>query len=438
MKRFPKAALAALVLATVLILTGCRAELTPYETNNDKGYTVSVKYDANGGIFTTNTSVIVDSFDASAAPTGADGKTAIALLSPDDAARGNDAFRAVNNGHFLAGWYQERTETTDANGNTAYTYSGKWDFASDRLAVDLSGSYTAEEPVMTLYAAWVPLFEIAFYDRATGELVENFTYDPTAVQELPMPAWDEESGTLEMFNFPEREGYTFDKAYYDADGKQAVTTATITHTGTIDAATGTATASVMKLYVDYTEGEWFRIYNAEQFKENASVNGCYEIMADLDFADEIWPTSLMYGNFTGTIRGNGHTIKNVTLEQTNNSKINAGLFGNLTETAVIDNLSFDNVCFTMKAGTRMVDASFGLFAGKISAGATVSKVGITNSTLQIDSACYFGTTEYSIGLVCGGGDASLVSPAQITCKTTGDDPAAIKVTVNGNSVTIGD
>ena len=253
-----------------------------------------------------------------------------------------------------------------------------------------------------------------------------------------MPAWDEESGTLEMFQFPEREGYTFDKAYYDADGKQAVTAATIAHTGTIDEATGTATGAVMNLYVDYTEGEWFRIYTAEQFKENASVNGCYDIMADLDFTDEIWPTSLMYGNFTGTIRGNGHTVKNVTLEHTNNSKINAGLFGNLTETAVIEDLSFDNVCFTMKAGTRMVEASFGLFAGKISAGATVSKVGITNGTLQIDSSCYFGTTEYSIGLVCGGGDASLVSPAQITCEAVGDDPAALKVTVNGNSVTIGD
>ena len=247
MKRFPKAALAALALVTVLVLTGCRAELTPYETNNEKGYTVSVKYDANGGIFTTNTSVIVDSFNASAAPTGTDGKTAIALLSPDDAARGNDAFRAVNNGHFLAGWYQERVETTDADGHTTYTYSGKWDFANDRLAVDPSGTYTAEEPVMTLYAAWIPLFEIAFYDRASGELVQNYTYDPTAVPELPMPAWDEESGTLEMFQFPEREGYTFDKAYYDADGKQAVTAATIAHTGTIDEATGTATGAVMNL-----------------------------------------------------------------------------------------------------------------------------------------------------------------------------------------------
>ncbi len=430
MKRNKLAALAALALIGAALLTGCTAKPTPYETNDQKGYTVSVKYDANGGTFTTNTSVIVDSFSATAAP--------IALLSPDDAARGNDAFRAVNNGHFLAGWYRERTETTDADGNKLYTYSGKWDFATDRLEVDANGTYSSEQPVMTLYAAWVPLFEIAFYDVDTGEFVEKMTYDPSAAKELRVPAWDEESGAVEMYDFPERDGYTFEKVYADADGKNAITTDTVLHTGTVDYETGTAENAVMNLYVKYMEGEWYRIYTAEQFNDNASVNGCYDIMADLDFSDEIWPTSLMYGNFAGTIRGNGHTIKNVTLEQTNNSKINAGLFGSLTETADIQNVKFDNVCFTMKAGTRMVDASFGLFAGKIANDATLKKVSITNSVLQIDSACYFGVDEYSIGLVCGSGDATGIKPAQITCKVVGDDPDALKVNVNGNTVTIGD
>lgn len=438
MKRMSKAAaFVALVFVTAIAFTGCSAEPTPYETNNDKGYTVSVKYDANGGIFTTNTSVIVDSFNAAAIADG-DSAAEIALLSPDDAARGNDAFRAVNNGYFLAGWYRERYEATDEDGNTSYTYSGKWDFATDRLQVDPSGTYSSEEPVMTLYAAWVPLFEVSFYDRASGELVESYTYDPTTADVLQMPAWDKETGAIEMYEFPERDGYTFEKAYLDAKGKKAVTTDTITHTGVIDYENGTASGRVMNLYVDYTEGEWYRIYTAEQFSDNASVGGCYEIMADLDFADEIWPTSLMYGNFTGIIHGNGHTIRNVTFEQTNNSKINAGLFGNLTETAVIDGLTLDNITFTLKAGTRMVDASFGLFAGKIAGDARLTDISILNSALQIDSSCYFGVDEYSIGLVCGSGNAAVVDSAQITCKVVGDDPDAFKVTVNGNSVTIGD
>ena len=91
----------------------------------------------------------------------------------------------------------------------------------------------------------------------------------------------------------------------------------------------------MKLYVDYMEGEWFHITSAKQLISNASVSGNYILDADLDFADQIWPTALMHGNFTGTIAGNGHKISNIAIKQTNNSKVNTGLFGQLTETASI-------------------------------------------------------------------------------------------------------
>ncbi|MBR2489625.1 MAG: hypothetical protein IKB45_04055, partial [Clostridia bacterium] len=53
--------IAVLSLAAVALFAGCSAEKTPYEKNNDENYTVSVRFDANGGMFTTNTSVIVDS-----------------------------------------------------------------------------------------------------------------------------------------------------------------------------------------------------------------------------------------------------------------------------------------------------------------------------------------------------------------------------------------
>ena len=96
--------LLAVLLVLALGLAGCGPQLTPYEVNNQEGFTVSVKYDANGGMFTTNTSVIVDSFNVKdVAASGA----GIALLPPDAAARGNDAFKASRNGYFLAGWYRE-------------------------------------------------------------------------------------------------------------------------------------------------------------------------------------------------------------------------------------------------------------------------------------------------------------------------------------------
>ena len=420
-----------LLLVTLTFVTGCAQESSPYELNDADAYTVSVKYDANGGIFTTNTSVIVDSYNVSDMRLNGEGKAEIALIAPENTARGNDAFTAINNGYFLAGWYTERRESSDG-----CTYSGKWNFEEDLLAVDPNGDYTSAEPVLTLYAAWVPLFEIEFYDLASGEYLDSYTFNPITAGEIPVPQWDEESGAVEMYQFPARSGYTYNGAYYDAAGTRAVDTAAVAHTGIVDYATGTASDGSMKLYVDWTEGEWYHIYNVEQFLDNASVNGNYVIHADLDFAGEIWPTSLMHGSFAGTIEGNGYTIRNVEVTQTNNSKVNAGLFGNLSEEAAIHDLTFENVTFTIKGGTRVVGTSFGLFAGTITDGAELTGVQIQNSTLQIDSTAYFGVDDYVIGLLCGMGNADLVDYTGITCQAVGDTPESLQITVTGNEVTL--
>ena len=123
------------------------------------------------------------------------------------------------------------------------------------------------------------------------------------------------------------------------------------------------------------------------------------------------------------------------LTQTNNSKVNAGLFGHLTETAKLSDLTFENVTFTIKAGTRVVGTSFGLFAGTISGDAQLENVSIAASKLQIDSASYFGVDEYVIGLVCGMGDPTRVN-ADISCAVVGDLPESIAIAVDGNDVTL--
>ena len=203
----------------------------------------------------------------------------------------------------------------------------------------------------------------------------------------------------------------------------------------MDYTNGAAKDPVMKLYLDYMEGEWYHIYNVEQFLDNASVSGNYILHADLDFEGEIWPSSLMHGNFSGTIEGNGHTFKNITMEQTNNSKVNSGLFGHLTETARLSDLTFENVTFTIKSGTRVAGASFGLLTGTVSDGAEFDNVQIKNGCLQIDSGCYFGTDDYVIGLVSGMGETGL-DHSGISCKAVGENAEKVIVTANGNAVTV--
>ena len=428
--------LSLLLVATVMFATGCGKEASPYELNDQQNYSVSVKYDANGGFFTTNTAVIVDAYNIADMEKSNDGNVQIPLIAPDNAAREKNAFTAINNGYFLAGWYAERTETGKDNaGNPVYTYGKKWDFDTDILTVDPAQAYSSAEPVLTLYAAWIPMFEIEFYDAQTGELMTSVKYDPTAGQDFLVPVWDEETGAIEMNNFPEKSGYTFNAVYYDKDLTEKIETDAVVHPGTIDPDTGTAADPVLQLYVDWTEGEWYHIYNVEQFLDNASVSGCYEIHADLDFTGENWPTSLMHGSFSGTIRGNGHTFKNIELTQTNNSKTNSGLFGQMAEGAVLENLTFENVTFTIKGGTRMAGTTYGLLAGAVSDQAACTEVKILTSTLQIDSSCYFGTDDYVIGLVSGMGNTG-IDHTGITCKAVGDNPESVIITVTGTAVTV--
>lgn len=422
-----------LVVALSLIAAGCSQ--TPYELNDEQGYTVSVKFDANGGSFTTNAPVIVDSYDLSQIPVNDGGKASIPLIAPDNESRGKDAFSATNGGYFLVGWYAQRQENTDENGNVTYTYSQPWDFENDRLELDPNAGYSSQEPVLTLYAAWAPLYEIEFYALESGELLGTYSFDPREGTEIQVPHWDEETGAVAMYKFPKREGYTFENAYYDAQGTQPVTDAILTHPATLSTETAAVENGTMKLYVQYRTGQWYRISTAKQFAGNFSLNGCYEILADLDFTDVIWPTGMMYGSFTGIVNGNGHTISNVSIEQTNNSKVYAGLFGQIAEEAVLQDVVFDNITFTVKNGTRVAGTAYGLLAGSVADGATLSNVQITQSTLQIDSGCYFGTTDYSIGLICGMGTTQ-IDNSGITCVAVGNDPEKVSITVTDNTVNV--
>ena len=429
-------ALAIVCLAALVFGAGCSYSVSQHELNNSENYTVSVKYDANGGTFTTNTAVIVHTYNTDGLKANGEGLVEIPLVTPDDSEAGNENFAPTKNGYFFAGWYAERVDEKGANGDTNLSYSDMWDFEEDRIEVDPEKEYSSEEPVLTLYAAWIPLFEINYYDLETGELIEKDQFNPLSDNTFALPQWDEKTGAVNMNDFPEKKGYTFKAAFLDEDKKTAVDTEALTHPGTVNYENGTAVDPVCNVYVDWTEGEWFKISTAEQFAKSASVSGHYEILADLDFADVTWPTSFMYNNFAGEIIGNGHTFKNITVNQTNSDKVNAGLFGSVSENAVLSDITFENVTFNIKGGTRKAGATFGLFAGTISGDAALTNIKLTNSTMTIDSKCYFGTTEYSIGLVCGMGDPTAIQTENITCTASGNDPEKVHITVDGNTVTV--
>ena len=409
MKTKMKHALLPLMLLLVVCLFCACGNKTKLDEISDKGYTVSVKYEANGGEFTTYVSTIVDSYNISNME-AKDGKVELALIAPENEIRGaNDTFTAAKTGYFLAGWGQ-RVEHLDDEGNVFYTYK-MWDFAEDRLEVDPNGQYSASDYQLTLYAIWLPQFEINFYEAGTGEYLETYTYNPLIEKELlKLPAWRQDKGTINMYDFPEKDDYTFAGAYLD----QACTIPVEVDennnvkAGYVDPETGEAVNTSVNIYVDYIPGEWYHIYTADQLIKYADPEGKYVICADLDFAGKQWPfAGLEFSGDMITENNQTFTISNITMTQTSTGDTYYGMFGDVTEAAVLKNLAFKNVELTIQAGAAKGTHYYGLFAGNISSEATIENVSLKQGQIKIDAGCNLGNDLW-FGKVCGNGDSSKI------------------------------
>lgn len=440
-KKFKVILFAVIALITVLLVTSCGDD-SPYALFDETGYQVSVKYDANGGFFTAGTSVIVDTYGLNSLPTK-NGVKIAKLVTPDDDIRGaGNSFIPSKNGYTFVGWYATRNEVEGADGKTAYTYGDMWDFDKDRLELDPNGEYTAEEPVLTLYAAWIPEFKFEFYsiDDPTV-LLDDCKVSPFA--SIDMPAWDKSKGTIKMYEFPKIDGRTFEAVYTDPQGTNKLTGDKIQHAGVLNYENATATDSVMKLYIETIEGEWQHIFNANQLK-GISLSGNYIIENDIDLEGKTrnWASYLVSGKFTGKLIGktqeNGEQvkIKNAAFYQATGTAVyTTGLFGQIGEGAVIENIDFENVSMFIDTGAPLrSDVSFGLLAGTISESAVIEGVSLSGS-ISIDSACKF-QGGYSIGLVCGSGTTHGIDYSGVTCIPTGTNAEQLIITVVEDKVTV--
>ena len=239
--------LAVVILGVMFVTTKCSKDNSPYEGYGENGYTVSIKYDANGGIFTTNTSTLIDTYNLDKLPTAEDGSKLLTLIDPNSENRGNQAYLAAKVGYNLAGWYAERTEVTDESGNViGYTYSSKWDFENAKYAISASANYDPSKPILTLYAAWVPNFTCEFYsvdDSGSLTLLSEKKINPVLGNEFTLPSYDAESGTVEI------NGVRY-AVYYSADCSEdkMIEGDTVVHTGIYDPYTATASDTAMKIY----------------------------------------------------------------------------------------------------------------------------------------------------------------------------------------------
>ena len=448
-KRLKAILLAAMVITAALLITSCSSsdDDSYYKDYDAEGYNVSVKFDANGGQFAPSVSTFVDTFKLNELPNGENGMKNLMILTPDDANRGkSNAFSVYKSSeYFFAGWYQEKKlimETDD--GEEIYSYSGKWDF-SKPYSIDPDKSYTASEPVITLYAAWLPTFTVEYYDRASDSEEPLCTYtvlDPMKNKEVLLPTWNEKTGAMDYNSMMDGKqfGYTFSKAYYDKEGKQPIDGNSFQHIGSVIESNATATLSTMKIYVDRVEGTWFKISNASQLIENAGVSYCYEIMNDIDFTGYTWPEVLAKNTFNGKIIANeGCTISNIKVEQ--NAATNYyGVFGQVGSMATISNINFENVSVTINTGTNKKPGYYGLFAGMISENAVITNVSISGKLSVHSDFSPAGIPGDNSGkgncviTLLGEGDTKNLSYANITFEVIDGENFDLTLTQDGNSI----
>ncbi len=402
---------ATLIIAAAMMLNSCSQWADPYRELDKDGNTVSVEFNPGKGTFPGNVTTLVDVFSYDNVNYGG-----VKLLSPDDKSRGEgNAYVASCQNHIFGGWYVAKTSE---NGTIEPDLTKPWDFTKNKLdsTYITDAEPSSSKPVLTLCAYWIPYtnFEIYIPD-GNGDFK---LLDTVKTDVLKLPVWTDK-GSLDLKNIPKWEGMTFTGAYLDKELSNKITDETYK----IDVEMGDSNPTVA-LYTTWDEGVWFRISTANQLYRNASPDGCYLIMNDIDFANDSWPSALSENTFVGKFiaeEGKSVKISNVSLFSSTGSE-KSGLFGGVGKNASISNITFENVSCEIEGTTK--NAQFALFAPAVDENANLENISISGSfTIANDYA----TTLYSylnkidIGIASASGDVEGVTVSEVTVAFTDPD-----------------
>lgn len=155
----------------------------------------------------------------------------------------------------------------------------------------------------------------------------------------------------------------------------------------------------------------------KMIKERNNVGKYYLLDSDIDFADVTY--SGMYtgsgslessDNFMATVDGNGHSLKNITLDCSKGSQY-VSLFGSL-KNAKISNISFENVKYS-SSGSTIYNAC----------GLAVSVSGNSTELKNIYLDCTFEKTASSSTALLGSAYAGKINGVLVTVKTPNGNTA---------------
>lgn len=248
-----------------------------------------------------------------------------------------------------------------------------------------------------------------------SELLSKPSSFSQAVGEMDTPKWEQGKSSLQYGSFPGRTGYTLSAVYGDTEMTDVYADENMLHVvkdkitfdgttrGVIDYETGTASNMHIPLYTTWRKGTWYRITTASQLSSIAA-DGCYEITCDLDLDKVIWPAGAL--TFTGVFAGakadgTPAVLQNIHTDQISNSPLTGGVFGRIAAAARIENVIFENAELSISRATRQQGGLYGLLAGEIQQGATLTNVAISGTIRLGDLIDESRFENFVIGLISG-------------------------------------
>ena len=379
-KIFKKIFIASSIMVATLaagIFSACSYGADQETIKRDEGYSCCVTYDANGGSYGSNsyrTYALVKENSPAPAPGYVDGKTQASIKIPtrrDYQLVGeakSDGDNETNDEAILTkSWFVAKTDADgnviyDENGNAVLESETPWNFITDKVTKDI-----------TLVAQWREVFRftLCMVEEkvedgkvvTTEKELRQYTVEPgdTIIDKL----YDKDKTTGTIIRRPDyiksglsSSSYTVLDFYMDSKCTTLVDS-NYQHPGTREEEitqvnpeteeeeTVTVSTNVVKIYVKYLAGKFDFITNANLKTLNQASK--WYLLEDIDYANAEDPWGVL-SSFSGTIYGNGYTIKNLTVESVvkkpNGQYAAHSIFGRMN--GRVENLTFDNVTLNLK------------------------------------------------------------------------------------------
>ncbi len=381
-------------LASLFIFGGCSLSETLEEVISKRDVVAQVTYYSNGGDFGNSIKVkdIYYKENSLALDIGEAGKVNNVI---------SGSIAVSRTGYELVGWYQVEL---DSKGNPVfedeergiYKLGEEFDFTKTlqkddhffiaarwRALVGVKVMMVCDEGVTIEVGEAKYGLKEGVTSLKNGDEIGELEYD--SKDQLLISSETEPNETL--FKLKDR-SFTFIRYYADA----ACTTPV---SGTIKRGEEDIT-----IYAKYVQGNWTRVSTAMQARQmwsglGQSKNNWYWLMNDIDLASARAVEPLLAT--VGRLQGDGHVIQNMTVEkeQLTATTERISMFGNIEQTAAIENVTFENVTMTYKAKSYISIEVYGVFTS-CAAEAALSNVTISGSVSLsgFDSIAHNMTSNY--------------------------------------------